>query len=71
MKARFLEDVEINDKKHGYKMVINKGDVLEVTEHENHYELKKRMDGERWLQRNVKEKYTKLLNNSHENEVEA
>lgn len=52
-------------------MVINKGDVLEVTEHENHYELKKRMDGERWLQRNVKEKYTKLLNNSHENEVEA
>ncbi len=29
------------------------------------------MDGERWLQRNVKEKYTKLLNNSHENEVEA
>lgn len=39
MKARFLEDVEINDKKHGYKMVINKDDVLEVTEHENHYEL--------------------------------
>lgn len=42
MKARFLEDVEINDKKHGYKMVINKGDVLEVTEHENHYELRKK-----------------------------
>ena len=37
MKARFLENVEINDKKHGYKMVIYKGDVLE-----NHYELRKK-----------------------------
>ena len=47
MKARFLEDVEVNDKKHGYKMVINKAMCLKLRSMTIIMSEEKRMDGER------------------------
>ena len=42
MKARFLENVEIKDDKSGMSMTIDKGEILEATDRDTHYELRKK-----------------------------